>query len=100
MQIHLIFMDFSTNSLMFQDFSGKSACFSRFVRGQRPALFFSLAKAAGFLEALLAALDDEAVVGPFVPMAFRVLAPVKARGQGQGLMLIGSDQRKSPRNCH
>ncbi|CAL1168734.1 unnamed protein product [Cladocopium goreaui] len=34
-------------------------------------------QAAGFLEALLAALDDEAVVGPFVPMAFRVLAPVK-----------------------
>lgn len=34
-------------------------------------------QAASFLEALLKALDDDAVVGPFVPMAFRVLAPVK-----------------------
>lgn len=34
-------------------------------------------QAAAFLEALLSALDQEAPVGPFVPMAFRVLAPVK-----------------------
>ena len=47
--------------------------------------FASGVQAAGFLEALLAALDDEAVVGPFVPMAFRVLAPVKALGgTGEG----------------
>ncbi|CAK9024734.1 unnamed protein product [Durusdinium trenchii] len=34
-------------------------------------------QAAAFLEALLNALDQEAPVGPFVPLAFRVLAPVK-----------------------
>ena len=35
-------------------------------------------QAASFLEALLLALDEEAPVGPYVPAAFRVLAPVKA----------------------
>jgi hypothetical protein len=64
----------------FSSFFWKICMFFGLCSWRRPALFFSLAKAAGFLEALLAALDDEAVVGPFVPMAFRVLAPVKAQG--------------------
>ncbi|CAE7452833.1 mms19 [Symbiodinium natans] len=34
-------------------------------------------QAGSFLEALLQALDEEAPVGPHVPAAFRVLAPVK-----------------------
>jgi len=34
-------------------------------------------QATGFVEALLTALDEEAPVGPYVPTAFRVLAPVQ-----------------------
>ena len=39
---------------------------------------FRCSEAGSFLEALLLALDEEAPVGPYVPEAFRVLAPVKA----------------------
>ena len=55
----------------------------------------AVVEAASFLEALLKALDDDAVVGPFVPMAFRVLAPVKVRrlegwGERHGKTTSGS----------
>ena len=40
--------------------------------------FLLCSEAGSFLEALLLALDEEAPVGPYVPEAFRVLAPVKA----------------------
>ena len=49
-------------------------------------------EAAAFLEALLNALDQEAPVGPFVPLAFRVLAPVKA-GLPSCLMTSSSRQK-------
>ncbi|CAE6948565.1 mms19, partial [Symbiodinium sp. KB8] len=41
-------------------------------------------QAGSFLEALLLALDEEAPVGPYVPEAFRVLAPVKVDSSKQG----------------
>eukprot|EP00439_Symbiodinium_sp_Y106_P018073 s5430_g2.t1 len=41
-------------------------------------------QAGSFLEALLLALDEEAPVGPYVPEAFRVLAPVKVDSSKPG----------------
>ena len=38
---------------------------------------FGISEATRFVEALLNALDEEAPVGPYVPTAFRVLAPVQ-----------------------
>ncbi|CAK9005243.1 Septin-type G domain-containing protein [Durusdinium trenchii] len=56
----------------------KSAALLRHARAAALRYAGLLQPAAAFLEALLNALDQEAPVGPFVPLAFRVLAPVKA----------------------
>ena len=56
-------------------------------------------QATAFMEALLNALDSETPVGPFVPTAFRVLAPVKvdATSKAGGVLSASSPwQAKLP----
>ena len=72
-----LFQSFCQEQL--QHVATPAAKFSSFLPSQQ---------ASNFLEALLKSLDQEAPVGPFVPMAFRVLAPVKARAAGDHWPLV------------